>query len=686
MPKKAEKIAFSSGFWKNSDKICFFLAMKNMLRIVFLSILLLGMGVFAMPQEWKEKIPSTGLRDFLLARDIHYGLDLAGGSQLDFLVDMSRVDERIAAGEDINKDSIIDGVKSTLQKRIDPDGTRELNIYPADFGDEKHIFVELTADIDTPETRAKLQKHIDLQFKEPKSGTDEEEKNAAESAANFTLNQIINGTDFIEAGKSAEKNTETLRITLEEGATRFRDELSDDLAEKIWNASPGLIAEVLPSEGSYTIDPFSNQLTQTTAFSIFSIQEKKDAPKKTTVPGEDFGSVAEEVQGEEKIRPIAELAEETKKEILKTTQPNAISDVFEINGQFAVFKLLAATEDSGGARVSEIQVATQEAAESIKARVGEQTEETMEPQIIFDEIKFEAVPGIWKETGLDGRFFKSAKVGQSQTGMPVTLIQFTDEGSQKFAELTKRLVGQPMAIFVGGEFISAPVIQEEITGGSAQISFGVQNYSESRKEATNLARDLKAGAIPAPISPAGELRIAPSLGSEALSLSLQAGAVGVLLLSLFMLFQYRLLGVVAIVALGFYGVFFLAFIKIFSGIVLTLAGIAGVLLSLGMAVDANVLIFERVREELRAGRTFAASLSIGFDRAWTAIRDGNLTTIIICFILMFLGTSIVKGFATMLAIGVLLSMFTAIFVTKTILALFIGKNFTKKTALFMKTK
>ncbi len=382
----------------------FFKKMKNMLRVGFLALLLFSAGIIAMPQEWKEKVPFERVRDFLVSKDIHYGLDLVGGSELDFLVDMSRVNERIAAGESIDENRIIDGVKSTLQRRIDPDGTRELNIYPADFGEEKHIFVELTADIDTPETRAKLEKHIDLQFKEPKTNTDEEEKTAAKNAAEALLKTITDESRFAEIGKGAEKNTETLRTTFTEEATRFRDELSDDLAAKIWDAKPGLIAEVLPSEGSYTIDPFTNQLVQTTAFSLFFIKEKKDAPKSTTTPGEDFGKVAIEVQGNEKIFPISDLPEETKKEILKTTQPNKISDIFERDGQFAFFKLLSATEESGGARVSEIRVATREQAESIKTRVGDQTVETIEPQLIFDEVVFEAIPGIWKETGLDGRF------------------------------------------------------------------------------------------------------------------------------------------------------------------------------------------------------------------------------------------------------------------------------------------
>lgn len=652
-------------------------------------MVLLGAGLVAMPQSLKEKIPFVSLKNYLLSKNIHYGLDLTGGSQLDFVIDMSRVDARIAAGEDIKRKDIIDGVIATLRRRIDPDGTREINIFSADFDGEEHLFVELPADADTPEIREKIQKNIDLQFKEPKSAPDDAEKTAAKKIADDLLKKLT-PENFAEMAKKSEKKTDTLQISFLENRAFFKDQLPKNVAEKIWDAESGIFPEIIESE-AVAIDS-SGKLVRHPSFSIFKIKGKKDAPKKVSVPGEDFSAVAKEIfDGNEKIYPIKNLPEKIKKDILKTTAPGKISDIFEIDGKFKFFKLLPATEKSGGVRVSEISADSREKAEKLKKRVSETTTEKTEPQILFDEIKIEAIPNQWADTGLDGRFFKTAKVGRDRLGKPVVVVQFNREGAEKFQKLTKKLVGKPMAIFVGGKLISAPIIQEEIAGGAAQITLGSGNFLQLQKAAGKLANDLNAGATPAPVILSGELRVAPSLGKNALEISVKAGIIGLFLLAIFMIFQYRLLGMVAVFSLGFYAAllfFLLKFLPffIFPPIVLTLAGIAGMLLSIGMAVDANVLIFERLGEELRAGRTFAAAVSVGFDRAWTSIRDANLTTLLVTTILILLGTSIIKAFAIMLSIGVILSMFTAIVVTRAILSLFIGRNISKKIGLFTRQK
>lgn len=219
-----------------------------------------------------------------------------------------------------------------------------------------------------------------------------------------------------------------------------------------------------------------------------------------------------------------------------------------------------------------------------------------------------------------------------------------------------------MAIFFNGDMQSAPVIQEPILGGHAQISGGDSGFAY--EEAKKMVDLLNAGALPVPAKIIEESLVGPTLGADSIAKSKTAGIIGIGLVMIFMLLYYRLPGAIADVALIIYSLLVFAVFKIVP-VTLTLAGIAGFILSIGMAVDANILIFERTKEELKAGRTLFTAINAGFDRAFTSIFDSNMTTIITCVILYFLGTSIIKGFALTLIIGVLISMFTAITVTKT---------------------
>lgn len=284
---------------------------------------------------------------------------------------------------------------------------------------------------------------------------------------------------------------------------------------------------------------------------------------------------------------------------------------------------------------------------------------------------FSLVPSGWQDTSLDGKHFRTASVVfDPTTNFPVVSIQFDEEGGKIFQGMTQKNVGKRIAIFVGGQLISAPVVQEEIIGGSAIIS-GSRNVDEARR----LSQDLNTGAIPAPIHLVGQRTVEASLGADSLRASVIAGLTGLAIVLLYMLVVYRLLGLVACLALLCYCLLFLVFLKLplflFSGqyVVLTLAGIAGTLLSTGMAIDANVLIFERIKEELRKGKPLPTAVETGFDRSWSAIWDSNITTIITCVILFVIGTSIIRGFAITLGFGVFLSLFTAITVTRWILRL-----------------
>jgi preprotein translocase subunit SecD len=270
----------------------------------------------------------------------------------------------------------------------------------------------------------------------------------------------------------------------------------------------------------------------------------------------------------------------------------------------------------------------------------------------------------WVSTGVSGKDLKRAFVGSDNVGNWHVNFELTDAGAKKFAKVTKELVGKPLGIFFDGELVSDPIVKTEISGGSGFIE-GVGTL-EKVKEMVNL---LNAGALPVPANIIEENSVGPTLGLDSIEKSKVAGAVGLGIVMLFMLFYYRLPGFIANIALVFYGLFMFAIFKLIP-VTLTLAGIAGFILSIGMAVDANILIFERTKEELKLGRTLFAAINAGFDRAFTSIFDSNMTTIITCSILYMLGTSIVKGFAFTLAIGVLVSMFTAITVTKNLMHLF----------------
>ena len=274
-----------------------------------------------------------------------------------------------------------------------------------------------------------------------------------------------------------------------------------------------------------------------------------------------------------------------------------------------------------------------------------------------------------------------------RTNEPRVAFELDSDGAELFSQITDDLyegpnspLNRPLGIFLDGNYISSPIVQSQITGGSGVIE------NILLEDAQSLAILLNAGALPVPLEgPIIREDIDPTLGADSVNKSIVAAVVGLALVLVFMIAYYRLPGVMASLALIVYAIFVLATFKLFP-VTLTLAGLAAFILSIGMAVDANVLIFERLKEELRAGRTLGASIEAGFNRAWTAIRDSNISTLITCGILYWMGSVLaeprVMGFALTLAIGVALSMFTAIFVTRTFLRLFVGTRLAKDLPLF----
>lgn len=290
----------------------------------------------------------------------------------------------------------------------------------------------------------------------------------------------------------------------------------------------------------------------------------------------------------------------------------------------------------------------------------------------------------FKPTELTGKYLKKSQVNfDNTTFKPTIQLQFNDEGSTIFEQVTERNTGKPLAIFLDGasivdtdgdgeitaQDVYAPIVQGKISGGRAVITGDM-----STQRANEIVRRLNSGALPVKIGePVSQKIVGPTLGEVSLRESLWAGILGFIAILAFLIIFYRIPGLLASFSLLLYIVLMLALVKLF-GVVLTLAGIAGFILSMGMAVDANILIFSRMREEIKSGKTFKESISEGLKRAWPSVRDGNFTTILVALILFFLGTSFVKGFALTLMLGNIIGMLTSIFVTNYFLKFFSGER------------
>jgi preprotein translocase subunit SecD len=343
-----------------------------------------------------------------------------------------------------------------------------------------------------------------------------------------------------------------------------------------------------------------------------------------------------------------------------------------------VTDVAAAVAEIGRTPLLEFKLLDREALDT-QAQVEALRQENASSGVKFEavEVNGKAVDSVnpYIDTGLTGRYLESARLefaGGGQSGQfanePIVSIKFSSEGGDLFAKITKENVGEQLAIFLDGELISAPRINESIVGGTAIIS---GNFDP--EEARALAQNLSFGALPLPISLASTQTVGATLGKEVLNRGIEAGIIGLSLVVVFMLLWYRLPGLVAIIALLGYIVIMLTLFQIIP-VTLTAAGLAGLVISIGMAVDANVLVFERMKEEMLAGKSTEESAKEGFSRAWGAIRDGNVTSILSAVILFWFGTSIVKGFALVFGIGVIASMISAIIVTRTLLMVLPNKK------------
>ncbi len=314
-------------------------------------------------------------------------------------------------------------------------------------------------------------------------------------------------------------------------------------------------------------------------------------------------------------------------------------------------------------KIAERPATTTEASSSTTVEIVSTTEYQVARIFIKTEQKADIVPPTedWKTTGLSGTQLKRAEVTQdTRTGQIQVSLNFDDAGTKLFADITARNVGKPVAIFLDGQPISIPRVNEPILTGSAVISGGF-----TLVQAKQLSQRLNSGALPVPVELISQQKVDATLGSDSLAKSFHAGLIGLLGVMIFMVVYYRFPGLLSVFSLVVYALLSLATFKL-VGVTLTLSGIAGFILSIGMAVDTNVLVFERLKEELRTGKNLHNASEESFRRSWPSIRDGHIATLVSCVFLVWFGTGFVQGFAVTLAIGVLFSLFTAIVATRAV--------------------
>ena len=548
---------------------------------------------------------------------LELGLDLQGGSHLVYQAVDSETGEPI-----IPRQEQMDSLKQSIERRVNASGLGEPIIQL--LGDNR-LLIQLPGVRDTKRAKSLIGETAQLNYKE-------RTLNVARKIPGIEPGSLLN-VSAIDLNETITDVT-TNQLTLSNTSS---SSMPGDL-----QPLPGLLLE-FSDEGA---NAFSNLLTRLET-SILPIEGTNDRyPSYLTIQSDNSTEMPLQIS----YRPL--LMNPTTLEWMTSNTAPLINKADSKNSFIINLSVQYASKD------------TDSIMESFTSEFGG-SPDTIQLGEIIGRVD-QAIPG-----GLTGEDMDRAFPGQHQTtNLPIINIVFNDEGARKFGEITTKLANTPDLLVIeldGQELIASRVINP-ITNGAAYIEGGDFTYERVQ----DLALLLESGRLPLPINLIQERTVDAILGSDSLKRSLVAGLIGLGLILLFMILYYRMSGVIAAIALIIYATLLLGIFKLLP-VTLTLSGIAAAILSIGMAVDANILIFERMKEELRYGRTVPTAINIGFNRAWSAIRDSNISTLITCGVLFWfadtLGASIVKGFAITLAIGVLISMFSAITVTKTILQL-----------------
>jgi protein-export membrane protein SecD len=659
---------------------------RRIVCVLFVLATLVG-GVYNFPFIWNRGaglaeaktgigIPTVEVEGFRL------GLDLQGGTHLTYEADMSQIpeDRRLLA---------LEGVRDVIERRADSFGVAEPVVQTSTTGGKYRIIIELAGVLDVNEAIALIGETPVLEFKSPGQELDREPtqeeidqleaaNTSQRAAAQVVLDRALAGENFDDLVRefSIEKDAAT-RLGIIENITAdsyFMEYAA--MIEKRYLAPGQVNGNLLENEDGVSVFKYLSKSNQTQSqLSHILICFEGNTGCENPIPAIEASIQIGKVKEEATPENFAELAKQYS--VDSSAQAGGSLGWASSESYVAPFALAASTLEKG--KISD--VVETEFGYHLIYKQDEKTIPTYTIQRVLMEFSdiYDIIPGAspWVNTELSGKHLEQAAVEFDQnTGTPYVALTFNGEGGDLFAKLTEQYVGQPIAIFLDGTPISTPVVQQAIYGGQAVIT-----GSFTIDEAKLLAQRLNAGALPVPVNLLSQQTVGPTLGIISLKSSVNAALIGFVLIAIYMISWYRLPGLIAIIALILFAMLNLAAYKMF-GVTITLASIAGFILSVGMAVDGNVLILERFKEEYAAGRDFNSSVDEAFRRAWSAIRDGNLTTLIAAGVLFWFSTSFVRGFALTLAIGVALSMFTAITVSRVYLKSVLELKALRKSALY----
>lgn len=608
------------------------------------------------------------------------GLDLQGGTHLVYEADVSNVPEG-------KEESSVEGVRDVIERRVNVFGVSEPEVRKVQTSQgEYRIIADLAGIKDVDKAIEMIGRTPLLEFKESggtttqlSAGEEEEIENynqEVEKEAEEVLGKALSGGDF----NSLKKEYDESEIT----DSPWVDEQSEPkIVSQIKDLEPGSVfGDLIKTAEGFEVVELEEERVKTNEFTGETAQEVKANHLLICYQGSQ--SCENDLSREEALEKIKEIKTEATPDnftdLVKehSTEPGAEQTGGDL-GWFSREDMVKPFSDTvfDNQEVGTISyvVETKFGFHLIYKQDEREVKEYKINEILLKtkkESEYTEPETDWKNTELTGKYMETANLQWDRTGQPQVSLQFDDKGADLFEKITERNIEEKVAIFLDGELISAPTVNEKISGGQAVISgkFTVQ-------EAKELVKRLNEGALPVPITLISQKTVGPTLGSVSVQDSLKAGIAGLIVVVLFMLAIYRYPGLLAVISLSVYGVLVLAIFKLLS-ITLTLAGLAGFILSVGMAVDANVLIFERFKEELRKGKDVDTAIKEGFRRAWPSIRDGNISTLITCFILMEFTTTLVRGFAITLGLGILVSLFSAMIVTKNLFLLLPKKWLNKK--------
>ncbi|MFA5946115.1 MAG: protein translocase subunit SecD [Patescibacteria group bacterium] len=653
---------------------------------VLLVLAFLFFGSFGYPKPWNDAMASMGKKvgfhlPYLPVIDYKLGLDLKGGAHLVYEADMSLV-------PDGDRANALAGVRDVVERRVNAFGVGEPIVQTINADGKYRILVDLPGITNVAKAVKDIGETPVLEFKTPDENpsidpTAEQQKQITEAQkierknALAVLDRAVKGEDFSALAKEKSIDTSTSGTV-----TPVLDSSGNASVTTLGGGYLGFVGSDDPEYGGFVDEIIKNKLrtgvinglyegtSRMHIMKYFSRKDEVDAnASHILITYKGATSSTSDRTKEEALKLITDLKAKATKtnfaDLAKTNSDDPGSK--DQGGDLGLVKpgtmvqpfndALFAMKDGKFSDIVETEFGYHliYRVSSVKVKMYELAHIEMPWTTASDVVKVNP----WKNTELSGKDVKHASVAfDPNTGAPYIVLDFNAEGTDLFGKLTADNVGKVIGIFLDGNPVTTPTVREAIYGGQASIT-----GSYTIEEAKVTAQRLNAGALPVPIKVVSQQTIGATLGAVSLTKSIDAGIAGLLLVGLFMLLYYRMPGFFAGLALLFYAGAVLTLFKLF-GVTMTLSGIAGFVFSFGIAVDANVLVFERLKEELRSGRDVPSSVIEAFHRAWPSIRDGNLTTLIATAVLYSMSTGFIRGFALTLAIGVLVSMFSSMVVTR----------------------